>query len=278
LQVAAASRTLGVVSGLPGTKTLEDAMSIALLNPKADMTDAEWEARCELAALYRVVDHLGWTDLIATHMSVRIPGEPNTFLINQFGEMFDEITASSLVKMDMDGNVIGDQSRFNRAGFTIHSGVYKARPDANCVMHTHTRAGAGVSLLENGLRPISQDVLQVLDDVAYHPYGVPATQEECDALGRSCASGSCVVLLNHGLLTLGPTIHGALMRMYMLERACEVELIARSMNTPPVQIDPAIVARAQDRLRQRRNSPDYGLLEWKALVRTVDRKGADYRR
>jgi ribulose-5-phosphate 4-epimerase/fuculose-1-phosphate aldolase len=253
-------------------------MSVALMPAKSGMSDAEWEARCELAALYRVVDHLGWTDLIATHMSLRVPGEPDTFLINQFGEMFDEITASSLVKMDMDGNVIGDQARFNRAGFTIHSGVYKARPDANCVMHTHTRAGAGVSLVANGLRPISQDVMQILDDVAYHEYGVPATQEECDALGRSCVHGSCVVLLNHGLLTLGPTIHGTLMRMYMLERACEVELIARTMNTPPVEIAPEIVVRARERMRKYRNTPDYGLLEWKGLVRTVDRKGADYRR
>jgi len=253
-------------------------MSAALRQAKTDMTDAEWEARCELAALYRVVDHLGWTDLIATHMSMRVPGEPETFLINQFGEMFDEITASSLVKMDMDGNVIGDQARFNKAGFTIHSGVYKARPDANCVMHTHTRAGAGVSLIDNGLRPISQDALQVLDDTAYHPYGVPATQEECDALGRSCANGSCVILLNHGLLTFGPTLHGALMRMYMLERACEVELIARSMNTPPVQIDPEIVVRVRNRMRRRREAPDYGLLEWQGLVRMIDRKGADYRR
>jgi ribulose-5-phosphate 4-epimerase/fuculose-1-phosphate aldolase len=253
-------------------------MSAALKSTKPGMTDAEWEARCELAALYRVVDHLGWTDLIATHMSVRVPGEPDTFLINQFGELFEEITASSLVKMDMDGNVLGDGGRFNKAGFTIHSGVYKARADANCVMHTHTRAGAGVSLVENGLRPISQDVLQVLDDTAYHEYGLPATQEECDALGRTCAHGSCVVLLNHGLLTLGPTVHGTLMRMYMLERACEVELIARSMNTPPVQIAPEIVAKAQDRMRQRRDSPEYGLAEWKALVRTVERRGADYRR
>jgi ribulose-5-phosphate 4-epimerase/fuculose-1-phosphate aldolase len=253
-------------------------MSVALMPAKSGMSDAEWEARCELAALYRVVDHLGWTDLIATHMSLRVPGEPDTFLINQFGEMFDEITASSLVKMDMDGNVIGDQARFNRAGFTIHSGVYKARPDANCVMHTHTRAGAGVSLVANGLRPISQDAMQILDDVAYHEYGVPATQEECDALGRSCVHGSCVVLLNHGLLTLGPTIHGTLMRMYMLERACEVELIARTMNTPPVEIAPEIVVRARERMRKYRNTPDYGLLEWKGLVRTVDRKGADYRR
>jgi ribulose-5-phosphate 4-epimerase/fuculose-1-phosphate aldolase len=252
-------------------------MLVALKQTRAGMTDAEWQARCELAALYRVVDHLGWTDLINTHMSLRVPGEPDAFLINRYGEMFDEITASSLIKMDMDGNVRGEGGKFNNAGFTIHSGVYKARPDANCVMHTHTRSGAGVSLLENGLRPISQDALQILDDVAYHAYGLPATLEECDALGRTCAKGSCVVLLNHGLLALGPTVHGTLMRMYMLERACEVELIARTLDAPPVEIAEHIVRKAAERMRQRRGDSEYGLMEWHGLVRTVDRKGAEYR-
>jgi ribulose-5-phosphate 4-epimerase/fuculose-1-phosphate aldolase len=252
-------------------------MSVALKQTRTGMTDAEWQARCELAALYRVVDHLGWTDLINTHMSLRVPGEPDAFLINRYGEMFDEITASSLIKMDMGGVVRGEGGKFNNAGFTIHSGVYKARPDANCVMHTHTRAGAGVSLLENGLRPISQDVLQILDDVAYHAYGLPATLEECDALGRTCAKGSCVVLLNHGLLALGPTVHGTLMRMYMLERACEVELIARTLDAPPVEIAEHIVRKAAERMRQRRGDPEYGLMEWDGLVRAVDRKGAEYR-
>jgi ribulose-5-phosphate 4-epimerase/fuculose-1-phosphate aldolase len=253
-------------------------MSVALKLDKADMTDGEWQARCDLAALYHVVHHLGWTDLINTHMSARVPGEPHAFLINRYGEMFDEITASSLVKMDLDGNVLGEAGKFNAAGFTIHSGVYKARPDANCVMHTHTRAGAGLSLLRNGLRPISQDALQVLDDVAYHDYGVPASQEECDALGETCARGSCVVLLNHGLLTLGHTIHGTLMRLYMLERACEVELLARSLDEPPVRIADYVVQKAAARMQKLRPTDEYGLMEWQGLVRTVDRKGADYRR
>ena len=191
--------------------------------------------------------------------------------------MFDEITASSLVKMDLDGNVYSDGGRFNNAGFTIHSGVYKARPDAMCVMHTHTRAGAGISLLQNGLRPISQDAMQVYDDVAYHEYGVPASPEECEALGRTCRNGSHVVLLNHGLLTLGPTIHGTLFRMYCLERACELELIARTLNAPPVPIDDHIVAKAGERMQKRRDTPEYGRAEWHGLVRTVDRKGFDYR-
>src|SRR5271155_5257774 len=245
----------------------------------SDVSDAEWQARCELAALYHVCDHLGWSDLINTHMSARVPDEPDTFLINRYGEMFDEITASSLVKMDMDGNVRGPEGRFNNAGFTIHSGVYKARPDANCVTHTHTRAGAGLSQLGEGcIRPISQDALQVYDDLAYHKYGVPATVEECEELGKTCATGSCVVLLNHGLLTLAPTVHGTLMRLYMLERACELELIARTLDAPPVPIDEYVIGKAAERMRSIRNTPEYGLMEWEGLVRTVDRRGFDYRR
>jgi ribulose-5-phosphate 4-epimerase/fuculose-1-phosphate aldolase len=250
----------------------------AVLQLKPIMTDAEWQTRCDLAALYHIVDHFGWTDTINTHMSARIPGEPNHFLINRYGEMFDEVTASSLLKMDIDGNVLGESGPFNNAGFTIHSGVYKARPDANCVLHTHTRAGAGVSLIRNGIRPISQDALHVYDDLAYHDYGVPASVEECEALGRSCQAGSCVVLMNHGLLTFGETIHGALMRLYMLERACELELIARQLDAPAVEVDAHVQQKAAERMKKLRPTQNYGLMEWKGLVRTVERKGADFRR
>jgi ribulose-5-phosphate 4-epimerase/fuculose-1-phosphate aldolase len=243
----------------------------------APIGEAEWQVRVDLAACYRLAARHGWDDLIYTHISARVPGAEHHFLINPFGMSFDEITASSLVKMDMDGNVLGEGGRFNNAGFTIHSGVYKARPDAMCVMHTHTRAGAGVSMLANGLRPISQDALQVYDDLAYHDYGVPASQEECEALGRTCQSGSHVVLLNHGLLTLGPTIHGTLFRMYALERACELELIARGLGSPPVQIGDFVIGKSAERMQKRRNTPEYGLAEWNGLVRTVDRAGANYR-
>ncbi|HEX5453764.1 MAG TPA: class II aldolase/adducin family protein [Stellaceae bacterium] len=253
-------------------------MAVAPQLKNTNMTTPEWEARCELAALYHVVNHLGWTDLINTHFSARVPGEPETFLINRYGEMFDEITASSLIKMDMDGNLIGDAAAFNDAGFTIHSGVYKARPDANCVTHTHTRAGAGVSLMEKAIRPISQDALHVYDDLAYHPYGIPATEEECDSLGRTCRSGSCVVLMNHGLLTFGPTVHGAFQRLYMLERACELELLARQMNAKPVLIDDHVVHAAAERMKAVRDSATYGLLDWQGIVRTVEKQGADFRR
>src|ERR1017187_4311217 len=233
-------------------------MSAAVqMTPRRNMTEAEWQARCAPAALYHMCGYFDWTDTINTHMAVRIPGEPNHFLINRYGEMFDEVTASSLLKMDLDGNVLGDDGKFNNAGFTIHSGVYKARPDANCVLHTHTRAGAGVSLLRKGLRPISQDSLHVIDDVVYHDYGVPASVDECEALGRTCKNGSCFVLLNHGLLTWGETIHGAMMRLYMLERACELQLIARQFAEPPVMIDEYVQRKAGERMKKVRSTDAY---------------------
>ena len=244
---------------------------------RTGMSAAEWQTRCDLAALYRVVDHFGWTDVIATHMSARVPGEPSAFLINHYEEMFHEITASSLIKMDLEGNVLGRQGRFNAAGFTIHSGVYKARPDANCVMHTHTRAGACVSMTRKGLRPISQDALNVLDEVVYHEYGMPASREECDSLGVSCQKGTCVVLLNHGLLTHAPTIHGALQRIYMLERACELELISRTLGEAPTPIAEDVVAGVAAHMKGARAKPDYGLHEWNALLRVIGGKGTDYR-
>ncbi len=244
----------------------------------AGMSHEEWQARCDLAALYRVVHHFGWTDILATHMSVRIPGEPEHFLINHYEEMFHEITASSLIKMNLAGEVIGKAGRFNSAGLTIHSGVYKARADVHCVMHTHTRAGAGVSLLRNGLRPISQDALLVYDDLVYHEYGMPASRRECEALGISCQQGNSVILLNHGLLACGATVPGTLARIYAMERACEIELISRTLGEPPVAIDPEVIEGVARYMRSERPKADYGLQEWKALLRLLDSQGADYRR
>ncbi|MDB5318142.1 MAG: uncharacterized protein JWO26_2277 [Rhodospirillales bacterium] len=250
----------------------------AIRQSELSITDAEWQVRCDLAALYHVVQLLGWTDLLETHMSVRVPGEPGTFLINNYGDMFDEITASSLVKMDMEGNVLGGGTRYNKAGFTIHSGIYKACPDVACVMHSHTRAGAGISVLKQGLRPISQDAMEVLDDVVYHPYGIPSSVEECEELGRSAQKGGCLVLHNHGLLAAGGTIPSTLKRLYMLERACEVEMIARTLDEPPLLIEPHIVERAAKRMKALRATPEYGQRQWDALLRRIDRNGADYRR
>jgi len=252
-------------------------MDTVVQQVRVNMSEVEWQTRCDLAALYRITDHYGWTDTINTHMSARIPDEPKCFLINNYGDLFHEITASSLVKMDLDGKVYSDNGSFNAAGFTIHSGVYKARPDANCVTHTHTRAGTGISVLKKGLRPISQDALAVLDELVYHEYGMPASDEECEALGVTCQGGSSVVLRNHGLLTVGATIPAALRRLYMLERACEVEIIARGLGEEPTPIDPEVVRMYGERAKQQRASPEFGMADWKAAVRLVEGKGNDWR-
>ena len=252
-------------------------MDSVVQQDRVNMSEAEWQARCDLAALYRITDVYGWTDTINTHMSARIPGEPTAFLINNYGDLFHEITASSLVKLDLDGTVYSKDGSFNAAGFTIHSGVYKARPDVNCVMHTHTRAGTGISVLKKGLRPISQDALAVLDEVVYHEYGMPTSQEECDALGVSCQQGSCVVLRNHGLLSVGATIPAALRRLYMMERACEVEIIARGLGEEPAPIEDDVVQSYAARAKAQRASPEFGVTDWKAALRLIEGKGFDWR-
>ena len=241
------------------------------------MTEAEWQVRCDLAALYRICDLYGWTDTINTHLSVRIPGEPNCFLINNYGDLFDEITASSLVKMDLDGKVYSTNGSFNAAGFTIHSGVYKARPDANCVMHTHTRAGTGVSVLKKGLRPISQDALAVLRRTRLSRLRHAGVAGGMRRAGRDLPAGKSVVLRNHGLLTVGTTIPSALRRMYMLERACEVEIIARGLGEEPTPIEPEVVESYAMRTKAQRASPEFGMADWRAAVRQVEGKGSDWR-
>jgi ribulose-5-phosphate 4-epimerase/fuculose-1-phosphate aldolase len=252
-------------------------MAVTTLPNKARIGEAEWEQRCNLAALYHILDYLRMTDLIYTHLSARIPGEENTFLINRYGDLFDEITASSLVKMDFDGNVIGDEKHFNMAGFNIHSGAYMARPDINCVMHTHTRAGIAVAISARGLLPISQHALAVLDEVGYHEYGGPGTLEEREDVGRSCASANCIILRNHGLLTLGETIPMAFKRMYYLELACQIQTAAVAGGEPVVTIRDEVVDATAELHSTRRASGTYGELEWKSLLRMLDRRGIEYR-
>jgi ribulose-5-phosphate 4-epimerase/fuculose-1-phosphate aldolase len=241
------------------------------------MTGAEWQIRCDLAALYRICDLYGWTDTINTHLSVRIPGEPTCFLINNYGDLFGEVTASSLVKMDLEGNVHSKDRALNAAGFTIHSGVYKARPDVNCVMHTHTRAGTGISVLEKGIRPISQDALEVYDELVYHEYASLASHDESDALGACCQKGESVILRNHGLLTLGSNVQSALRRMYLLERACEIEIIARSLGEEPTPIEPEIVEDYAKRIKVKRASSEFGMADWRAALRQIEGRGMDWR-
>ena len=253
-------------------------MAVTEFKSARDMSDAEWNVRCNLAALYRILHHLRMTDLVYTHMSARVPDEENTFLINRYGDLFDEITASKLVKMDFEGNVVGDPARFNMAGFNIHSGVYMARPDVNCVMHTHTRAGIAVSASKRGLLPISQHSLVVLNDLAYHDYGGPGTLEERDVVGQSCATANNIVMRNHGLLTLGDTIPSAFKRMYYLEQSCQIQTAAAALNEPLVMIRSDVQQATFELIQKSQSARDYGSFEWESLLRMLERQGVDYKK
>ncbi len=255
-------------------------MAIASLVKKQDVSDAEWETRCELAALYRIFYNLRMTDLVYTHLSARVPDEPNCFLINQWGELFDEVTASSLVKMDIDGNVIGEQGAFNTAGFTIHSACYMARDDVNAAVHLHTKASIAVASAKNGLLPLSQHSLYVVDDLAYHEYEGPAVDlDERASLGRDLADKNNLLLRNHGLLSVGGTVPEAFRNGYYLEQSCAIQVAAQSLGDELILLSDDIVHKMGKRKRERfRTADDVGQLEWDAMVRQLDRQGADFRR
>jgi ribulose-5-phosphate 4-epimerase/fuculose-1-phosphate aldolase len=247
---------------------------------KSTMSEAEWDTRCNLAALYRILHKLRWTDLIYTHMSARVPGENEHFLINNFGEMFDEVTASSLVKVDFDGKVKDDHDieQVNNAGFVIHSGVYMARPDVNCVLHLHTRASIAVSTQQDGLLPISQHAMMVLGSLAYHDYNIAAGHmEERERLGKDCAKGDAVILRNHGSLVMGLSIPAAFERTYYLETACQIQVEAMSCGQDLVRIDADVLKQGTSRAEARFATPEAGQRTWDSLIRMLERDGVtDY--
>jgi ribulose-5-phosphate 4-epimerase/fuculose-1-phosphate aldolase len=197
---------------------------------KGIVSPEEWALRCDLAACYRLAALYGWTDLVFTHISARIPGTDDEFLINPYGLMFEEITASSLIRVDQHGNKL-NESPFdvNRAGFVIHSAVHTGRPDVQCVLHTHTRAGIAVSAQECGLLPISQQATFALGSIGYHKYeGVALYDEEKPRLQADLGNASCLILRNHGLLTVGRNIPNAFLAMYNLESACQIQISAQA--------------------------------------------------
>ena len=215
---------------------IPDPMEIPSL--KGNVSEAEWALRCELAATYRLCALHGWSDLVFTHISARLPDEANEkgemeerFLINPYGVMFDEMTASSLVKVDMAGKICQDSPYFvNPAGFTIHSAVHMAREDAGCVIHVHTPYGIAVSVQKAGLRRYTQFSMQVYDDLAYHDYeGIALDLDERERIIKDLGTKSLLLLRNHGTLTLGPTCGTAFLRMYFLENACKTQILAQSV-------------------------------------------------
>jgi len=218
------------VMGVSDGFTIADPTKIDRLEGK--VSDIEWKLRVELAALYRLCALYGWTDLVFTHISARLPDEDGQerFLINPYGVLFDEMTASSLVKIDLDGNIIGDSPYFiNPAGFTIHSAVHAAREDAGCVMHVHTPYGVAVSVQKKGLRKYTQFSMVVHDDLAYHDYeGIALELDERERIVADMGSKNLLMLRNHGTLVIGNNCALAFLRMYFLEQACKTQILAQA--------------------------------------------------
>ena len=238
----------------------------------------EWQARVDLAACYRLVAAYGWDDLVFTHISARIPGESGHFLINPYGLMFEEITASSLVKVDHACKVLSKSAYpVNPAGFLIHSAVHEARPDVDCVLHTHSVDGVAVAAQEAGLLPISQQATIVLASLGYHDYeGIALRDEERPRLQADLGTNSHLILRNHGLLTVGKTIADAFLHMFVLQRACEIQVRAQAGGALR-SVDAAIVTGVKKNVEAVTRGVG-GALAWPALLRKLDRSDPSFRR
>ncbi|MES2049996.1 MAG: class II aldolase/adducin family protein [Pseudomonadota bacterium] len=237
----------------------------------------EWQLRVDLAACYRLVAAYGWSDLVFTHISARIPGPEHHFLINPYGLMFDEITASSLVKVDQQCNkLIASPYPVNPAGFVIHSAVHEARDDVQCVMHTHTRAGVAVSAQKCGVLPISQQSTFVLASLAYHEYeGVAFREEEKPRLQADMGRANFLMLRNHGLLVAGKSIADAFLSMYTFESTCQIQLAAQAGGELQY-INPAIIQGVSESMRVQTGGLG-GNFVWPSLIRKLDRIDESYK-
>ena len=236
---------------------------------------AEWQTRVELAAAYRLVAHFGWDDIIFTHISARVP-DTHDFLINPYGMLFSEITASSLVKVDLDGTIVEPTPYFvNPAGFTIHSAVHAAREDVACVLHLHTVAGVGVSCQKDGLLPLNQTAMLLNDQVAYHEYeGVALDLDERPRLVADLGTKSAMLLRNHGTLTVGASIPEAFLTMYFLERACATQVAAQAGGAKLHYPSDAV----QELVRKQASGlGGVARLAWDPLLRLLDKQDAGYK-
>ena len=250
----------------------------AVLAPASSVTPAEWALRVQLAGAYRVADHLGWSELLYTHISVRVPGPEHHFLINPYGLRFDEVTASSLVKVNENGESVGPQGyKANKAGFIIHSAIHMARPDAQCVWHMHTLAGMAISAQNEGLLPVHMYSHNFWNRLSYHDFEGPSMRlDERGRLTKSIGSNSALILRNHGLLTVGRTIPEAFIRFWRLNRSCEIQLAAQAakLRLPSPEVCEASFAMGEEFLS---DQADVGQLEFDAILRKVDAKDASYK-
>jgi ribulose-5-phosphate 4-epimerase/fuculose-1-phosphate aldolase len=257
-------------------KTMKQA---AASNLRQLVSAEEWQVRVDLAAAYRLVHHHRMTDLVYTHLTARVPGPEDHFLINRYGMLFNEVTASNLLKIDEDGTVVGGDGdeAVNYAGFVIHGAVHMARPDVGCVMHIHTRASMAVSALKCGLLPLFQTAMRFWGHIAYHDYEGPAIDlEERARLVADLGSHDAMILRNHGLLTCAPTVAEAFNIMYWLERSCDAQVAAMSCGSELIVPSDEVAARTAH-LYQPATRRRYGLLEWPAMLRLVDQVDPSYR-
>jgi ribulose-5-phosphate 4-epimerase/fuculose-1-phosphate aldolase len=258
---------------------MSDLSLLKIASMRERVSQAEWQTRVDLAACYRLVHHFGMDDLVYNHISAQVPGEEGHFLINAYGMTYDEVSASSLVKIDFEGNVVQDSGTgygINRAGFVIHSAVHRGRPDVACVIHTHTPAGMAVSAMQCGLLPITQNAM-FFSGVGYHDYEGPAVDlDEQKRLVTDLGAHVAMILRNHGLLSVGATIPEAFITMYWLERACQAQVLAVSTEKPLVMPDEGVVETTNQRYKpgQRRS---IGELEWAGLLRLVERRYPGFR-
>lgn len=237
-------------------------------------SEAEWQVRCDLAACYRAFAHYGWTDLVYTHVSARHPSEEDRYLINPYGLLFDEITASNLIVVDFDGRVVRGDFPVNGAGHPIHSGVLKARADVNWVLHSHTRAGMVVSCMKCGLLPLTQQAMFLRGHVAYHPWDLQAAEGECERLAADLGPRNIAMILhNHGLLACGPSIGAAFTTLYTLETACVVQADLVGSGAEWILPDADAIERTAAE-----GGPEgmTGEVEWRAVRRMLDRLDPSY--
>ena len=249
--------------------------TVARIRP--GISDAEWQARIELAACYRLVALFGWDELVANHLTARVPDAPEHILINPLGMLYDEIKASDFVKVNGAGErVDGGSGRINPGAMALHGGVHDARPDVACVMHLHTDAGIVVSLFADGLMPLALETTAYQDSISYHAFeGITIVDEERETMVRDLGQNNIMFLRNHGIAICGGTIAEAFLRAYMVEKGCRIQIAARSQGVAPQQIEPALVPLVIEQFRP--FAPTLADLSFKALMRRLDRIDPSYR-
>jgi len=255
---------------------ISEQLALPLVRDK--ITEAEWDMRVNLAAAYCLVALHGWDDLAFTHISARVPGQEDHFLINPYGMMFEEITASSLVKIDINGNIVLESPfPVTPAGFVNHSAIHAARANAKCVLHTHSLNGIAVSAQKDGVLPISQQSAYVLSSLGYHDYeGFALNDDEKPRLVRDLGDNLFLMLRNHGLLTVGETVADAFVNMYFFETVCTIQVRAQG-GSGLVRIDPAIIEGANEQVKKATTGVGPGAINWPGLLRKLDRVNPSYK-